>query len=535
MKKIFTLFTMCLLATAVWGQTVITFIPGETVGNNETAAGADEMTLGGITVSTTAGGLKAAQYRFAKGSVTTISSTIGNITSIEFTCEAEGTNKYGPGCFEGTDGYTYEGKIGTWTGNASSVQFTATTNQVRANKIVVTVGGSGLAAPTIKPAGGTYYNPVEVTITCGTSGAKIYYTTNGNDPTTSSTQFTAPFTLSTNTTVKAISAKDDNVSDVVSAEYVFESATSVANIRAFQNMEDGAIVTFTNPVYVLAQSGQRMFVKDNTGYALFFGNTGQTYKNGDVIPAGFAGEKTTWDGEPELKNLASFQPASGNNPIDPTAINATQIDASHFANYVKLENVTFDKTNKLIKDASGEGKYYCNMNVKDADIEESVTYEYVLGIVGSYGRENTVYQFLPTFLMKSGDTPPPPPEDAVALSELFDIATNASGTTVAIKNDAIVLGQQGKYLYLKDAAEVGYGLAYGACGQTYQPGDVIPAGFGGPTKIYDMEPELYEPLTNFLPAKSNIGGQAALEVAAEVITISQVGHETWVIMSGLIM
>ena len=516
MRKFFTLLTLCLLASFAWGETVVTFIPGETVGNNETAAGADEMSLDGITVSTTAGGLKAQQYRFAKGSVTTISSTIGNITKIEFSCEAEGTNKYGPGCFEGTDGYTYEGKIGTWTGNAASVQFTAVSNQVRANKIVVTVGGDGLGAPTIKPAGGTYYNPIEVTITCSTSGADIYYTVNGNDPTTSSTKYTAPFTLSSNTTVKAISSKDGKTSDVVSAEYVFETATAVANIRAYQNVADGTVITFTNPVNVLAQSGSRMFVKDNTGYALFFGSTGQTYTNGDVIPAGFAGEKTTWDGEPELKNLASFQAASGNSPIDPTVINATQIDASHFANYVKLENVTFDKTNKLIKDASGEGKYYCNMNVKDADIDESVTYEYVLGIVGSYGKENTVYQFLPTYL-KSGDTPPPPP-DGISLCELADAADNS---TVTIKNDAIVLGQSGSYLYLKDT-DCGYGLMYGSCGQTYDFGDVVPAGYGGTKTVWDGEPELKN-LTGFKEATTEVSST----LTPDEITPAQVSHETW--------
>ena len=529
MRKFFTLLTLCMLASFAWGETVVTFIPGETVGNNEQANAADEMSLDGITVSTTVGAFKAQQYRFAKGSVTTFTSSIGNITKIEFSCEAEGTNKYGPGCFEGTDGYTYEGKNGTWTGNAASVQFTAVPNQVRANKIVVTVGGDGLGTPTIKPAGGTYYNPIEVTITCSTSGADIYYTTNGNDPTTSSTKYTAPFTLNTNTTVKAISAKGGKTSDVVTAEYVFETATAVANIQAFQNTPDETMVTFSNPVNVLAQSGNRMFVMDNTGYALFFGATGQTYKNGDVIPAGFAGLKTTWDGEPELKNLAGFQPASGNSPIEPEyPFSAENVNHDHFGHYVAFKNATITKveSNYILTDETGKecAIYFGTMGVS---VPTDLTKKYdIEAIVGSYGK-NTVWQLLPVKCTPVGGDTPPPPEDAVRLADLFDIATNATGTVVAIKNDAIVLGQVGKYLYLKDAVEEGYGLAYGPCGQTYQLADIIPAGFGGPTKIYDMEPELYEPLTNFQTAKGNIGGRDALEAAAEKITISQVGHDTW--------
>ena len=155
---------MCLLAATVWGQTVITFIPGQTTGNNETAQGADSMTKDGITISTTSGGLKAPQYRFAKGSVTTVSSAIGNIISIEFTCSASGTEKYGPGCFASQTGYSYEGNVGTWVGSAESVEFTAESNQVRATQIVVTVGEAGLAKPTINPASGTFYAPIEVNI-----------------------------------------------------------------------------------------------------------------------------------------------------------------------------------------------------------------------------------------------------------------------------------------------------------------------------------------------------------------------------------
>ena len=64
-----------------------------------------------------------------------------------------------------------------------------------------------LAAPTFSPKAGTYYEPQSVTISCATEGASIYYTTNGADPTTSSTKYTAPINVSATTTTKAISVK----------------------------------------------------------------------------------------------------------------------------------------------------------------------------------------------------------------------------------------------------------------------------------------------------------------------------------------
>ena len=81
-------------------------------------------------------------YRVYKGETLTITSTVGNIVSVEFTCTANDDEKYGPGCFSWSTGdYSYSGAVGTWTGSATSVEFVASTNQVRATQIVVKVAG----------------------------------------------------------------------------------------------------------------------------------------------------------------------------------------------------------------------------------------------------------------------------------------------------------------------------------------------------------------------------------------------------------
>ena len=77
------------------------------------------------------------------------------------------------------------------------------------------------AAPVITPNGGTIYEATQVTITAE-EGATIYYTTDGTAPTPENgTQYTAPFTVSATTTVKARAYVGDTYSNVTTAEFTY--------------------------------------------------------------------------------------------------------------------------------------------------------------------------------------------------------------------------------------------------------------------------------------------------------------------------
>jgi len=147
MRKFFSLIAAVLFAGSMMAD-VVTILPGDftAVENSDYST-----TKEGVTVAVTASTVTADQMRIFKGKTITISAE-SNITSIEFTCTANGSAKYGPGSFGTLDGYTYEaeGKVGTWTGSATSVTFTATNNQVRATQIVVTLDDGGSVTPPVE-------------------------------------------------------------------------------------------------------------------------------------------------------------------------------------------------------------------------------------------------------------------------------------------------------------------------------------------------------------------------------------------------
>jgi N-acetyl-beta-hexosaminidase len=77
-----------------------------------------------------------------------------------------------------------------------------------------------LTAPTFSPAAGTYTGSATVTLSDATSGATIYYTTDGSTPTPSSTVYAAAISVTKSTTIRAMAVASGMVnSAVASARY----------------------------------------------------------------------------------------------------------------------------------------------------------------------------------------------------------------------------------------------------------------------------------------------------------------------------
>ncbi len=350
------------------------------------------------------------QIRHYKNSMVVIRSTAGeSITNVVFTCAT--TNGH---CNDMTiNGETVtadtENKTITWSGQATEILAEANVAQNRYLKVVVTTTEGGevvLSAPKFSPEGGTYYAAQNVTLSAVT-GAEIYYTTNGDTPTTSSFQYDGnPIEVTTTTTIKAIASLNGETSEVAEATYTIAEAAPVANIAEFVATAVGTIVEFTNPVTCVFQDGSNTYVKDETGWTLIYGSLSTEYAKGDIIPAGFCGERVDYNDAPQLTAgdyASTFKPASGNNgevEAVETAVGDVTADMSH--RYVKLAGVTVEQ-----EPGSSEGQYnYYAVSGSDrvmlysrfstvawsdlAALDFSLKYD-VVGFVTSYKGEVEIY------------------------------------------------------------------------------------------------------------------------------------------------
>ena len=79
------------------------------------------------------------------------------------------------------------------------------------------------AAVTASPDSGSYDEKQDITLSTATTGAKIYYTTDGSDPKTNGIEYSGVITLAKDATVRAVAYYDGIYSDVSSFYYLFTS------------------------------------------------------------------------------------------------------------------------------------------------------------------------------------------------------------------------------------------------------------------------------------------------------------------------
>lgn len=121
-------------------------------------------------------------------------------------------------------------------------------------------GGSGdegdvtaVAAPTAVPQAGEVETGSLVTLTTATEGASIYYTLDGSDPTTASTPYSGPITISADTTIKAIAVKDGTSSAVQELNYTVKTEPETPETV----LKDGDKVVIYAPAYNKALSAKK--------------------------------------------------------------------------------------------------------------------------------------------------------------------------------------------------------------------------------------------------------------------------------------
>ena len=290
----------------------------------------------------------AVDLRTYKGSTTTIAASNGEkITSIVFT----GSKISG---FSVTDG-TFEN--GVWTGDAASVAFagTATTNIKTITVTTVASGEITVAAPSITPAGGYFYNgidtPVDVEIACATADAKIFYAVTTGEETPSFKEYTGKFQVAETCTVTAYAELSGVKSSESSAYFTIQDIQDVNGIDAFMALEDNTVARINHDLkvaYSSANKGEAYVTDGMSNRCLLVYSrdviTAKEYKEGDVIAAGVVGTKTTYNGVAQLQYAVASTFADGvaGPAVEPWYVSLNEITADHYNYFVTLKDVTLE-------------------------------------------------------------------------------------------------------------------------------------------------------------------------------------------------
>lgn len=172
----------------------------------------------------------------------------------------------------------------TWEGTAPSVDIPAAAgaSTIKINTITITYEASGadvVATPIIRGEN-DFRKTSEISIEAA-AGMEVYYTLDGTDPTTASTKYAAPFTISETTTVKAIAydAAKAKASEVVSTTFSKMQTLTCAEAAAL------CTSTATSQKYIIRGYVSEMIEAFNTQYGNITFWMADTKNGGQVLQA----------------------------------------------------------------------------------------------------------------------------------------------------------------------------------------------------------------------------------------------------------
>lgn len=422
------LLACMMLGMSAWGETTATFEPSDFSEQGTSGTGsAISATVDGVTFACDKA-FGTTQIRCYKDGKITISSS-KTITAIAFT-------------FSGT----YTGGLETSYTDLSTNSWEQTlSSQARLTKIVVTCSDGSTpptcSTPKFTPTEGNYSQAQKVTISCSTENSTIYYTLDGNDPTTSSSVYSSPITISETTTVKAIAtASGFENSSVASATYTITTPLTIAAAR-----EQGTGNVFTKGI-VTSCVGTTGYIQDATAAICVYG---KSLTVGDEITV--FGTLSTYKGLLEITSPVVNVLSSGNS-IAPEVMTIAEVNASTKQGWlVKIEEATvteIDDRNTTI--AQGEN------TVVVRGISSDVTYGVndQLTLTGNIGCYETAQIVNPTNISVISNQPPVIKAEDVTLAyddtygkieytivnPVNDVALTATSTATWISNITVVDG-----------------------------------------------------------------------------------------------
>ena len=209
-------------------------------------------------------------------------------------------------------------------------------------------------APTLTPSCEFEEESMQVVITNNEEGGTVYYTLDGEDPTTESDNFTGEnktLTITETTTVKAMAVQTDkNNSKKVSATYTKVAPAPVYdNIAAFIAAQPStkAKLQLTDALVYGNKNNKNIFLHDGTAMIQLYdskGNLPASITYGKKVSATFSGTYLLYNGQDEMQNATLIGEAAitdATTPYDSKVVNVTDITKEMVGQQVTVQGATF--------------------------------------------------------------------------------------------------------------------------------------------------------------------------------------------------
>lgn len=352
MQRIISLFALVLLTMSAWADTVVT-LDFSAQGYNDQQQ-IHELAIDGVTVTFDKGTNTnnpptyyntGTAIRLYPGNTMTVTGE-QNIKKIDFTF-GSGDKDNDILCDVGS--YNKAGK--QWTIGSSdpstAVVFSVdgSSGHRRFMKLVVTMEDAEpvteLLAPVFHPDGGEFTGSLEVTLTCDTENASIFWFYGTEEDQGVHNYYNGPIYVTETTTLTAYSTKGSEMSEYVTVTFTnAESSDAIETLSQANALEDNTEFTFEGYAVVTAQVGDYLFLRDESGYGQIRGTLDGEFENGDVLIPGWSATKTNNNGWIWYTNPVDVVASGETNAELGAAQKLTgAVDESMVNAYVYIENV----------------------------------------------------------------------------------------------------------------------------------------------------------------------------------------------------